>query len=164
MRRQALTVLICLIAFLLTTAQPSIADQRCSTWEQWVYANTYSVIMRSCINHGSVVTGKTEAYLDWSGLPPEFDFFSLTTQVYKNGNRVGSDICNRTAAANNPGAHNTPGEAMICLVSENLTSGQWRARSASCVDPAVPQFNWTRCSNNTDYFPSGWIHSPIHNL
>lgn len=136
----------------------------CSSWEQWVYSNTYSVILRSCINHGSVVTARTEAYLEWSALPPEFDYFSLTTQLRKNGSTVSSDVCNRTTAANDPADHNTPGEAMICLVSLDIASGTWSGRSASCLDPLIPDFDWYRCSTDDRPAYPGWVVSPTHSL
>jgi hypothetical protein len=162
--RRLSTVLIAVLTagMLLTTAPPAQADIRCSGWVSWEYGASYFVVIRSCINHSaSNVTGKTEVFLDWNGIvQPQFTYVGLVTTVFKNGNNVGSDVCDRTPAANNPTAHNSAAEAMVCLVTLPRSSGTWQTRSNVCVDGAVPNTSY-RCISETAF---GLQWSPTHPL
>jgi hypothetical protein len=148
---------------LVATPSPAMA-QSCSSWHNWNYASSYHVIFRACVNSSSsTITAKTEAYLDWTGISnPQFDILTLTSQLYMGSNRESSDQCDRTPAANNPNAHNSPAEAMICLdsISNPAGSATWHSRVEVCIDPSTPDLNWTRCSADTTWFPPGWIESP----
>jgi hypothetical protein len=138
------------------------ADSRCSNWVSWEYGAGYSVAVRSCINHSTGnVSGRTEVYLTWSGIvQPQFEYLGLVTTVFKNGNNVGSDVCDRTSAANDPFAHDTPAEAMVCLVTVPRSSGTWQTRSNVCVDGLVPNTAY-RCISETAF---GVQWSPTHPL
>jgi hypothetical protein len=119
----------------LVGAPAASAHEKCSSWKFWEFAPSYFVFYRSCINHGSVVTGRTESYLSWGGLEPSFASFTMTTFLYKNGASQGSTFCDRTPAANQPRNHNSPSEAMICLRSLALAGGTWQRSQMSAGIP-----------------------------
>jgi hypothetical protein len=138
---------------------PASAAQDCTSWKDWNYASTFHLRIRSCVtSSGSHITGKTEAYLSWTGISnPQFDILTLTSQLFKNGSMNDSIQCDRTAASNNPNAHDTAATAMVCLDTVSISNGDWHARSMSCIDPSVPNLSWLHCSNDTTWFPGGWI-------
>jgi hypothetical protein len=84
MKRTFRIVVVCMtMTSLVVGSSGQALAISCTSWKTWNYASSYNIRFRACINsNSSTITGKMEAYLDWTGIDaPQFDFLSMTAQV-----------------------------------------------------------------------------------